>query len=279
MQMPRRFPARSLLIATAFLALAACKRPDAAAQSRTITLESDPPGCEVYLDGTSLGRSPCVLSESRLHELGLNWPEYVHIDNALRMNWELDATGILIEPGQGGSASRKLFFTLPESRFSEFQAADTPWGKMAFSRELDRDNSDDNHWSYRFHCLFARTAEGLSMAIAIPDSAKPGEKCHLTLVCRNNSGQSFACFRPQVEVYCSKLDEIALQQSTSKTALPDSWCFFKAGEKNTASFDFTAPDAAGDYCVFAIVTLHQEPEGEKIYEAVYSNGKLLRVQQ
>lgn len=268
---------RPLAACAALLLLAGCRGRES---SRTITLDSEPPGSEIFLDGTSLGRTPCVISEVRLVQLGLKWPEYIHNGNSLSMNWELDTAGILVHLGKDGNASRKLFIKPGGNMASEFLTTETPWGEMAFVSELGRGGADDDHLSYHLGCMLAQNVNGLVLKISMPaGGVKPGAICTVTLAGREAAPAALACFRPMVEVYCSRFDEPAKAHTILKTALPDTWRFFKPVEENTATVSFPAPDAPGDYCVFAIVILHMEPSGEKIYQGLYSNGKLLHVER
>jgi hypothetical protein len=281
MQTRLLFHARRLLLCAALPALAACHKQDPSApDARTITLDSDPAGCEVFLDGTSLGTTPCVLNQARLRELGLQWPEYVQKGNALSMSWGPDPTGILIQQGGDGDAWRKLMFKPPGGIAAAIATAETPWGGMAFTRILDRGGADENHLTYRFTCLPVQTVDGLVLKMSAPPGGiKPGGKCAATLACHIQPGATFAGFRPGVEIYCSRFDEPAMRHALSKAALPDAWRFFKPGEDNTATVEFTLPGDAGDYCLFAVVTLYRQPEGGATCQPVYSNGVLLRLQR
>lgn len=275
MQVHFQFSARPLAACAALLVLAACGKQEG---SRTITLDANPPGSEVFLDGTSLGPTPCVLSEARLRELGLKWPEYIQNGGALSMSWELDTTGILVHLDAGGASSRKLFFKPGGVRAADFLTTETPWGGMGFARELGRGGVDDDHLSYRLEYMPAQNTSGLVLKLSTPaGGAKPGAMCAVTLAGREAGPTVLACFRPEVEIYCGRFDGPAKEHTVLKSALPDTWRFFKPGEENTATVAFPAPAAAGDYCVFAIVILHQEPAGDRVFEGLYSNGKLLRV--
>ncbi|HWB58217.1 MAG TPA: PEGA domain-containing protein, partial [Chthoniobacteraceae bacterium] len=89
-------PYRLAALGAALLALAACHKSGVPSpKDRTVTIESDPPGCDVYLDGALLGTTPCTMNEVRLNELGLKWPEYIHKDDALSMTWAWDNTGLI----------------------------------------------------------------------------------------------------------------------------------------------------------------------------------------
>jgi hypothetical protein len=97
------------------------------------------------------------------------------------------------------------------------------------------------------------------------------------LTCRNISAHPFPCFRPGVEIFCNRFDEPSMLHSVAKQPLPDSWLFFKAGEETKTAFDFTAPDAAGDYCLLAVFTFRMQAQDNGTVAVVYSYGKLLRV--
>ncbi len=276
-----QFSARLLTACAALLFLAACGKPGGAS-SRTITLDSDPPGSEVFLGGASLGRTPCVLSEARLHALGLKWPEYIHNGNSLSMSWELDTAGILVRQGESGNFLAEIVLQTEDCQHGpELLITETPWGVMAIASELDRGGVDDDHLSYHIESMPAENANGLVLKMAMPaDDIKPAGMCAVTLAGREvTPSTALSCFRPGVEIYCSRFDEPAKEHTVLKTALPDTWRFFKPGEENTAIVAFPVPAEAGDYCVFTVVTLHMDPEGEKIYQALYSNGKLLRVER
>jgi hypothetical protein len=250
-------------------------------KSEVVTIESDVSDSQVFLEGRSLGQAPIQLSKSKLQQLGLVLPSSIRENNSLWESWDLDATGIIIQPKQNEPVWRKLFFSIPDNQAGKLLTTETPWGRMAVLRGMNTGGDPAKKtMSYDALCMSAKTEDGLALTISTPATAvKPGETCRVGLICKNDSKQTVACFRPRLKIYCSRFDEPARHYQILEAALPDPWRVFKTDESNTATFDFTAPTANGDYCVFAIATLYKKPAGQEIYEGVYSNGKMLHVQQ
>ena len=267
-----------LVFGGALCGVAGCEKKEAAPAERFITLETDPPGSEVFLDGTSLGATPCTLSAARLQELGLPWPASMRTGNALTMNWEQDAGGIIIRQDPGKEAWRKLFFKPAGKSEQLVDPAETPWGAMGMVRELDAGGADDNHLKYRVICLPSLGANGLALTLKLPPgNAHMGADITATLACLDRIGTPLACFRPEVKMYCSRYEEPAARAVVAHGPLPDTWRFFKPGETNAAAVKFKAPAEEGEYFVFTVVTLYQGATGGEIYDELYSDGKLLRV--
>lgn len=267
----------AILALTAFIALTFYKKPGFPT-SRTVTIESEAPGSEIYLDGKSLGTTPCVLSESRLKEEGLAWPENDDNLKTFWHSWWLDPFGIILQPKRDVPSWRKLFFKPPADVAAKYLTAETPWGTMVVAGPLST-GGPGNNWTFHLNYMATQTTDGFSLEAMMPDStAKPGGPCHVTLLCRNNTGKLLTTFRPQAEIYCSKFDEPAMWRMAAMGTPPDSWGTFDPGATNTATFDFDAP-TPGDYCVFAFAYFYKEPDGQAIYDAIYSNGLLLRVRK
>lgn len=270
------------MLCATLLALPACKTKLPPYQrQKQVTITSSVPDSEVYLDGVLLGKTPLILKAARLEKLGVPWPVSVTHGNQLWNSWELDTFGIVTQEKEDADNYKKFYFKPPQDTAGKLLTIETPLGRMAECKEMGtHPDIATEDVTYEVDFDTAQSTDGLSLTLTADETApKAGGKSHITLTCENKSGTALSCYRPEVEIYCDRPDRPTAHEPVVKLPLPDSWLSFPPGAKQTATLEFTFPPDSGDYCLFAIVTLHKEAAGDKIFDGIYSNGKQLHLEK